>query len=147
MQYSLEHMCLHWTSAVLLAGCVEVARAQVWQLSSPLGPGDRGWVAMAHDSGRGRTVLFGGGDANGLRLGDTWEFDGQDWRPVATTLSPTARTGHALTYDRARGRIVLFGGQTSGGPLSDTWEFDGTAWISPVISRAPPQRARHALAF
>ena len=38
-------------------------------------------AAFAHDSARGRTVLFSGlgGSCNGLD--DLWEWDGTDWHP------------------------------------------------------------------
>ena len=37
---------------------------------------------MAYDAGRGVYVLYGGFDADGGLLGDTWEWDGE-WRCVA----------------------------------------------------------------
>src|SRR5262249_55126713 len=55
--------------------------------------------AMAFDSLRGRTVLFGGFDGNGTRFGDTWQWDGSVWMQFAPLTSPTARSVHALAYD------------------------------------------------
>lgn len=36
---------------------------------------------MAHDSRRGRTVLYGGHDGEAV-FGDTWEWDGARWELV-----------------------------------------------------------------
>ena len=69
------------------------------------GPGLRTGAAMAFDSARGRTILFGGYDGALVR-GDTWEFDGTTWTQVALTSSPTARSDHAMAYDLFRQRVV-----------------------------------------
>jgi hypothetical protein len=55
-----------------------------------------------------RVVLFGGSSNSGL-VGDTWEWDGEQWTQLGDT-GPLPRSGHALTYDSGRQRIVLFGG-------------------------------------
>jgi len=44
-----------------------------WRQIQDIGPGPRAYTAMAYDSKRNRSVLFGGGNQNGL-LGDTWEL-------------------------------------------------------------------------
>jgi len=47
-----------------------------WNQVMLAGPSPRYWHAMAYDSVRGRTVLFGGGALpGGPELGDTWEWD------------------------------------------------------------------------
>jgi hypothetical protein len=112
----------------------------------PLGRSEH---ALAYDSGRGRVVLFGGSD-NGIKLSDTWEWDGTNWTKRSPATSPPARTGHALAYDSARGRVVLFGGSRNppnGGILSDTWEWDGTNWTQKNPATSPPARQQHALAY
>src|ERR1035441_6585189 len=62
-----------------------------WTQRSPLAPSPsaREHHAMAYDSVRGRTVLFGGYDGSSY-LGDTWEWNGANWTQVATT-GPSAR--------------------------------------------------------
>ncbi|MCK4340256.1 MAG: hypothetical protein KAY37_00855 [Phycisphaerae bacterium] len=70
---------------------------------------------MAYDSARGVVVLFGGG------LGDTWEWDGDQWA-YQSVSGPSPRCSHAMAYDSARGVTVLFGG-TAGTTYSDTWEY------------------------
>ena len=78
--------------------------------------------ALAYDSARFRTVLFGGAGNIGV-LSDTWEWDGTTWTQKSLATSPPARSSHALAYDSARGRTVLFGGRPDSGLFSDTWEL------------------------
>src|SRR5262249_11780635 len=82
--------------------------------------------ALAYDSARGRTVLFGGAGVSLLQ--DTWEWDGTDWTQRATASSPPARSRHVLAFDSARGRTVLFGSSS----FADTWEYGPvvpSAWV------------------
>ena len=67
------------------------------------------------DAARQRVVLFGG-----VRLQDTWEWDGVSWTQATPAQSPSARWAHAMAYDAGRQRIVLFGGLGSGWQ-SDAW--------------------------
>lgn len=132
-------------------------------LIAPLGPTTaayaqpcRGWVeprlsgrnahAMAYDSARGVTVLFGGGDA----LHDTWEWDGTTWTQRATT-GPAGRIWHAMAYDSARRATILFGGfdWNLGGTsiyYGDTWEWDGATWTL-RSEDGPVARCNHALCY
>lgn len=53
----------------------------------------------------------------------------EGWSPLLS-----ARFGHAMAYDAARGRMVLFGGRAHRTSeqdldLGDTWEWDGSAWF------------------
>lgn len=118
-----------------------------WTLMSTNGPDSRGYHAMAYDSGRGVTVLFGGyywdGTLHGY--GDTWEWDGNAWSLVSTN-GPTPRDGHAMAYDPARDVTVLFGGTDGSQFLGDTWEWDGSTWMV-MSSNGPSPRAGHAMAY
>jgi hypothetical protein len=60
---------------------------------------------------------------------------------------PTARSGHALAYDSARGVTVLFGGYDGSSRLHDTWEWDGTDWTQRSPAIEPTSRTSHALAY
>jgi len=91
--------------------------------------------AMAYDSGRGVTVLFGGYDGPwGVcatsAYTDTWEYDGTDWRRITTVHTPPQFVGGSMVYDESRGKIVLFTGwECQGfGWANETWEYDGTDW-------------------
>ncbi|MEM7203960.1 MAG: hypothetical protein AAF628_27110 [Planctomycetota bacterium] len=58
-----------------------------WTVAAPpTRPPARSVAAMAFDSSRGRTVLFGG-----LGLDDTWEWDGARWTPTAPVDRPARR--------------------------------------------------------
>jgi len=72
---------------------------------------------MAYDSGRGRTVLFGGTGAGA----DTWEWDGENWTQMAD-LGPPARSDAAMAYDTHRNQTALFGGSNG---MADTWGWMG----------------------
>jgi hypothetical protein len=113
----------------------------VWtNVTSAVNPPARAWHSMTYDSGRGRTVLFGG--YNGSQLGDTWEWDGSSWTQVFTTSSPPARSSGAIAYDPTSRRVVLFAG-SYGWPngLDDLWHYDGTNWYLQAPSATlPPQQ-------
>lgn len=112
-----------------------------WRLTAAVGPAPRDGHALAFDPRRGRTVLFGGevADQLGLRqpVGDTWEWDGQNWQP-STATGPSPRRSAALAFDPASSRMVLFGGFDGQQSLRDTWSFDGTAWQSHTSANLPP---------
>ena len=81
--------------------------------------------AMAFNAERGVTELFGGqtGFAFGAGvLGDTWQWDGNDWTQVPIT-GPTPRTFTKMVYDSNRHRTVLFGGYNGSQFVGDTWEL------------------------
>lgn len=118
-----------------------------WIQRAPMtGPPARAFHAMAYDSARGVTVLFGGLDFNvsPYVFGDTWEWNGTTWTQRNPMTSPLPRYSHAMAYDSARGVTVLFGG---GFNFDDTWEWNGTDWTqrSPAVSPAPG--GGHAMCF
>jgi len=108
--------------------------------------------ALAYDSGRDRVVMFGGAfiQTNGVipvARSDTWEWDGAGWLNVPTTITPPARSAHALVYDAVRRRVVLFGGGVSGVPFADTWEWDGVQWQQRFPPASPPARTSTAAVY
>lgn len=114
------------------------------------GPSARMRHALAHDSVRGVTVLFGGiGDGRSVAeayRNDTWEYDGQTWTRRPTPHAPSGRTDFGMTFDRDRARIVLFGGFTHDGingnrRSGETWEYDGRDWTLRTPTNAPLPRA------
>lgn len=114
-----------------------------WEQVATTGPSGRSGHAMAYDSRRGKTVLFG--SLNRLQT-DTWEWDGVSWEQAATT-GPPGRSGHAMAYDSVRGRTVLFGGRDSESKLlDDLWEWDGLHWIQ-VEAPGPSARVEHVMAY
>jgi len=140
-------------SLLLCLGCRrdahhDTVQASGQSLSVPV-PSARWGHGFAYDSARERMVLFGGQDASGAFVGDTWEWDGSrgTWTLRATT-GPAGRYGHAMVYDSARRKIVLFGGFNLGVFgccfLGDTWEWDGDAgtWTQRANTGPSPRYAQ-----
>lgn len=111
-----------------------------------MGPLPRSFHAMAFDSFRNRSILFGGGGSSGL-FGDTWDWDGAQWTQHLAP-GPTPRNSHVIAYDSARDRIVIFGGHNGSAYLNETWEWDGASWTQMVISGSVPgPRVAAAMAY
>jgi hypothetical protein len=114
-----------------------------------LSPSPRYFHAMAYDSARGVTVLFGGDTHNDAPNGETWEWNGSDWA-LRCTCGPSPRLVHAMAYDSARRVTVLFGGN-SGSPNfqanDETWEWDGETWTQRQPNTSPSARFYHAMAY
>lgn len=115
-----------------------------WILVATNGPSPRWDAAMAYDSDRRETVLFGGAVFNPTgapATNDTWEFDGTNWTQRFPSNSPTARSMAEMVYDSKRHRTVLFGGQTFNGVSlvysPETWEWDGTNWQKITTAQSP----------
>lgn len=105
-------------------------------------PPARSDTAMAYDSVRRVTVLFGGnGDS---LLNDTWTWDGTNWTRVAVG-GPQPRYGHGMAFDVRRKVMLMCGGRTSqtvGGvnEVSDVWEWNGQTWTELPAYRLVPRR-------
>lgn len=113
-----------------------------WNLiPTPTSPGPRLQHAMAFDSARGKTVLYGGEVAGQ----GTWEYDGT-WQQVFTP-GIGDRYGHAMAYDSARGVTVLFGGRDNFGIFNQTWEWNGVSWTQRSLATSPPARMFFTMAY
>ena len=124
----------------------------VWHLRADTGnPPPTVGHAMAYDRIQQRAVLYGGAPCKPGACGAyptyTWEWDGQQWRRVATS-GPPRRLESAMAYDEARQRIVLFGGfnPESGTMYGDTWTWDGTTWTQ-LPGAGPSARCAHAMTY
>ena len=123
-----------------------------WEQVHSAAPPPRRDHAMAHDSARDRTVLFGGQTPFGDLVDETWEWDGRQWE-LAATEGPAPRRDFAMVYHTARQRTLLFGGFGGEGVfpehLADTWEWDGEQWqeISVAPGTAPSSSQGHAMAY
>jgi hypothetical protein len=95
---------------------------------------------------RTKAVLFGGydGNAGGICLNDTWEWDGSNWSQKSPAVSPPRRAGHAMAASGTK--IVLFGGSDAEKYLNDTWEWDGSNWSQKSPTTSPSARYEHAMA-
>lgn len=105
----------------------------------------RDLAAGAYDSRRRRFVLHGGRAEDRTRAGDTWEFDGTQWRQVATD-GPPPRLGASMVYDERRGVVVLFGGRDGARFYGDTWTWDGVRWRQ-VASSGPEPRISAGMTY
>ena len=121
-----------------------------WTLGA-YGPGHK-YAAMAFDSSRGRSVMFGGQASNGVMSNATFEWNGSVWTQPTFASQPSPRASHAMAYDAARQRIVMFGGVGVGSmsqpaPIfGDTWTYDGIAWTLRA-SGGPSARVGHQMAY
>ncbi len=99
-----------------------------WRLKSTTGPSARSDHAMAFDSQKDVTLLYGG-FATGLEQG-LWEWDGATWRQ-RTPLGPGRRFGIGMVFDAQRQAAVVWGGMGMdlGGPLGDLWEGTEAEWV------------------
>ena len=132
-----------WAICALFHGPLS-AQAATWTQAAAEAPSSRALAAMAYDSARGRTVLFGGSASVGVNHPrDTWEWDGSAWTRMSIS-GPSERIGAAMAYDSVRGRTVLFGGfdPVSGVEVGDTWEWDGSVWTQ-VNLPGPSPAARY----
>ena len=101
-------------------------------------------------------LLFGGEEDGGGKSDQLWAWNGKRWSQLCgdgTACSgPSARTGHAMAYDRRRSVVVLFGGSAG---ARETWEFSAGGWsqrcdgdpAEDVCASQPSGRTGHALAF
>jgi cysteine-rich repeat protein len=89
--------------------------------ASPTPPARRDH-ALVYNATRGTTVLMGGRTSlfeGAEPLGDTWEWDGTAWKPIATFLAPTPRSDHAASFHAPTAHVIAFGGATT----DETWSF------------------------
>lgn len=131
---------------ILLVACTStpaLAQQLEWKRRAPAqSPTARTYHAMAYDSARGVTVLFGGSSGGD----ETWEWNGSAWtqRFVA---GPSARLALSIAYDSARNVTVLYGGRSCGGcDLADTWEWNGTTWTQRMVT-GPGPRSDHKMVY
>ncbi|HVP12527.1 MAG TPA: kelch repeat-containing protein [Phycisphaerae bacterium] len=117
-----------------------------WALRCAAGPPAVANPAMAYDSQRSVSVLFGGYEPyEGTLSGQTWEWNGSTWR-LRSSTGPSPRSYTAMAYDSIRGVTVLYGGLGEDALSSETWEWDGAAWQLRATSGPSPREA-HAMAF
>lgn len=145
-----------------------------WVLRATNGPPPRYALAMAYDSARGVTVMYGGGQSVAnvgyVGFGEVWEWNGAGWQQRTTYQTsnawhqvaggywqprygdmPAGRLQHAMAYDSRRGRVVMFGGRSAApdnGDYSfdDTWEWDGLRWYFRATN-GPAAQFDHHMAY
>jgi cysteine-rich repeat protein len=106
------------------------------EVTPPTRPPARLGAAMAYDSRRNVTVMFGGSGTVFVRENDVWEFDGTTWveRTPSTGLMPSPRVFASMAYDPTTGELLLTGGNDgTAPPPHDAYTWNGTRWLA----RAP----------
>ena len=105
-------------------------------------PPGRYHAAIAYDSVRAVVVMFGGSfEGQPSSYGDTWEYDGSNWREVTPPHSPGPCATVYMAYDPVRHRVVLRTGDGAGHTCvapGSTWEYDGTDWWQVQTATNPP---------
>jgi hypothetical protein len=114
----------------------------------PITPSPRIYMNMAYDPNAARTVLFGGRDANGGTLDDTWTFENGAWQSRGPSSAVGARLQAELVYSRSLG-IVLFGGTRTIGAQwpSGTFTWTATGWLAIGGGQEPSGRDGHEMVF
>ena len=102
-------------------------------------------AAMAFDSRRQRTLIFGGADDSGMIDGKLRSLEAGTWR-VVKDLPALERADASMAYDSKRDRLVLFGGRSDEIFYADTWEFDGSDW-KPTFMAGPSLRSAAAVVY
>jgi RHS repeat-associated protein/uncharacterized repeat protein (TIGR01451 family) len=103
-------------------------------------PSARAFAQAAYDPVRKQVVLFGGaGPGGSSALGDTWAWDGSNWRRLSPASAPPARFEGMMAWDPDLGKVVLYGGLGDGGHrvLGDSWAWDGGTWSELHPSGSP----------
>ncbi|MDP1917383.1 MAG: kelch repeat-containing protein [Myxococcales bacterium] len=100
-----------------------------WSAISTSGPA-RSAAAMAFDSTRNVTLLFGGRAPDTSDSDQTWEFNGTSWTLVTTQgPPPPAREAHVAFYDPVGNVFYVSGGYQASDSTatgrSDTWALTG----------------------
>ncbi len=120
-------------SLIALLSFAPVAQADLapnWgEENSPTTPTARNAAAMAYDPIREEVVLFGGQTESGMRLGDTWTWDGAEWTLESPPNSPSPRSGSGMAFHAVSGKMILVGGQPGPDIPTETWAWDGSTWI------------------
>jgi hypothetical protein len=118
------------SSLLILFAHLQPAAAQApsltWTAIDAPGPTARWDHTISADPVTGSLLLFGGRDAAGAPLGDSWIYvvENDAWELLEGS-APPPRFGHAVAIDAEHRALYLFGGQADGETFfNDTWRFD-----------------------
>lgn len=115
------------------------------QRVTPTAPPNRFGAGLVFDPLRGRTILHGGTESNGVPSRATWEYDGVTWTLASNAAQNPGGSGCALAFDAGRRRVVLFGGYDAAS-AGTTWEYDGSTWQARAVV-SPSPRVGAALGY
>lgn len=125
----------------------------VWRNITPKGGPTARYNMALSELEPGTLLTFGGRDAAGASLGDTWSYDieANEWTEVAPVASPAARFSYGMD-NAGEGLVVLTGGTLvsgdGGAAQSDTWHFnaDDMDWVQSMNNGMAPARHQAAVA-
>jgi N-acetylneuraminic acid mutarotase len=100
--------------------------AGAWTVIDAPGPAARWDHSLSADPATGSLLLFGGRDAAGAPLADSWIYSvGNNSWALLDGPAPPPRFGHAVAIDIQNRALYLFGGQADSDTFfNDTWRFD-----------------------
>jgi hypothetical protein len=137
----LRFACLLTIISTMATAALGQVPSSTWvQLTPAHNPQRRGAPAMVYDPVSQKIVMFGGYGRVSY-YGDTWTFDGTDWKRHRVTVAPSPRAAAGMAFDVTLQKLVLFGGWNGQNYLGDTWVWDGatSSWtqMSPAKSPKP----------
>ncbi|MCP4423582.1 MAG: hypothetical protein GY803_03725, partial [Chloroflexi bacterium] len=113
-------------------------------------PPARALHGMAYDANDNAILMFGGRNASGAFLDDSWSFDvgTSTWTEI-TASGPAARQALGLAYDPTLNSLILVGGVADAGDtvLNDTWHFQDGGWIEAEPIPMTSGTAYHTLVY
>ncbi|MDP3156201.1 MAG: kelch repeat-containing protein [Archangium sp.] len=103
------------------------------------------WTALTGNGPFPRDVLAAerGTDVLVVSTGETWLWNGDEWRQLMVTSPPRRSFGAMATVGT---KTILFGGILNGQPQADTWEWDGISWTLKSPATSPSPRLGHSMA-
>lgn len=118
------------------------------QMSPGASPTARYDHHMAYDPSRNAIVLFGGrsGSGSSQYLGDTWMWNGLNWVPIVSAVSPSPRSEHTMAYHAGLASVVLYGGAGNPTPTNHTWQLTASGWLQMSLAANPPSVGRATMA-
>ena len=111
--------------------------------NTPKTPCARWGHVLHYDPHRENVLLFGGVQADGGLLNDTWTWNGVSWQQYPVE-APPARGFAAAAFHPAQGAILLHGGRGEDATFSDTWVWNGQTWQQ-LNDQGPFQADHHQL--
>lgn len=111
-------------------------------------PERRTAASMVYDPVRRECVLYGGRDFNSEEFSDTWSWDGQQWRQLATA-GPGPRSKAPMAWSTETETVLLIDevdAQDSSQGM-ELWEWNGSAWQFRGIAVPPAGRWSPAFAY
>lgn len=106
-------------------------------------PPARSWTSIAYDPASRSIVMFGGLNAAGVHLNDTWRLvGGSVWIKVNSTATPPTRRQHHLLTRQDAGDVLLVAGQNTSlsAPSkwrTGVWRFTNLNWVQLTTTGRP----------